>query len=100
MKNVLLHTYPSFNQRRFSDWWVAKVKEDGSYDFNDRCGGITGRGKSGEAGDLYVFSPVEGQVYAYGQKDYRGNGSGIYHRVWQDGEFKICDKLGRVKDEV
>jgi hypothetical protein len=51
----------------------------------------------GDAGDLYVFEPVEGQIYAYGQKDNRGGNTVNTFAKFVGGEFVSCDKLGRVK---
>lgn len=69
---ITLKTYSSFNFRRYSNPWVARVDATGRIIFKPAVGGYTGRYGSGEAGDLYIYAPVEGQVYAYGQKDYRG----------------------------
>lgn len=41
-------------------------------DFSRKVGGYTGAYGKGEAGNLYVSDPVEGRLYTFGQKDYRG----------------------------
>ena len=88
----VINSYSSFNQRRYSDPWVAKVKPDGKPDFSVRCGGYTGRYRSGEEGDLYVTDPIEGAVYAYGQKDYRGNNTELNYAQFTGGEFHLIEK--------
>lgn len=94
-KNVIINTYSSFNQRRYSNPWVALV-EDGKYNFSKKIGEYTGRYGCGEAGELYIYAPVEGQIYAYGQKDYRGKNTEIIFATFANGHFVTCDKLGRV----
>ena len=49
----------------------------------------------GEGGDLVVFEPVVGQVYGYGQKDYRSSRSMVCYAKWDGSGFVRCDKLGR-----
>ena len=93
MKNVILTHYGSYNHRRYGTPWVCKMSEDGKYNFNDRIGTYTG--DCGEAGDLVIFAPVEGQVYGYGQKDYRGGNTEKAFAKWNGEKFVSCDKLGR-----
>ena len=93
----IINSYASFNQRRYSDPWVARVKQDGKLDFSSRCGGYTGRYRSGEEGDLYVTDPVEGAVYAYGQKDYRGNNTEMAYAQFSGGEFRTVEKRDLVR---
>lgn len=82
----IIKSYSEFNQRRYSNPWVAIVdKRTGKIDFSQRVGGYTGAYGKGEAGDLYVIEPIIGAVYAYGQKDYRGSNGG-YSYVQFDGE--------------
>ena len=83
---LVIKEYYSFNQRRYGDPWVAIVKPDGQMDFTVRVGGYTGARGAGEAGALYIAEPVEGRVYAYGQKDYRGNNGGYEYIKILDGE--------------
>lgn len=84
-----IKSYPSFNQRRYSDPWVAIVNpQTAKPDFSRKVGGYTGRYNSGEAGDLYVVQPVEGAVYMYGQKDYRGNNTERKYVQYINGEFR------------
>lgn len=68
------------------------------YDFSQRVGTYTGDGDQGEAGDLVVTEPVEGQVYGYGQKDYRGNNTEKKFAKWTGEKFVPCDKIGRAKE--
>lgn len=39
-----------------------------------------------------------GQVYGYGQKDYRGNGTVKKFAKWDGEKFVPCDKIGKVKE--
>lgn len=66
-------TYESFNHRRYSNPWIAEVIPGTTKpDFSRKVGGYTGAYGKGEAGNLYVSDPVEGRLYTFGQKDYRG----------------------------
>ena len=60
-----------------------------------RVGTYTGNARQGEGGDLVVFEPVVGQVYGYGQKDYRSSRSMVCYAKWDGSGFVRCDKLGR-----
>lgn len=93
-KNVVVKTYYSYNQRRYSLPWVCKV-ENGNYNFEIKVGMYTAN--HGDEGNLIVFTPVIGQVYAYGQKDYRGGKTEKNFIVWNGNEFVPCDKIGTIK---
>ena len=67
----VIKNFEGFNFRRYGNPWVAKVGTDARIDFSQKIGGYTGGYNRGEAGQLYVEYPAEGQIYAYGQKDYR-----------------------------
>lgn len=95
MNNAVINHYYSYNERRYSTPWVCEMTADGKYNFEKRIGTYTGNGRKGEEGDLVVFEPVVGQVYGYGQKDYRGNKTEIGHAKWDGEKFVECDKLGR-----
>lgn len=95
MKNAIIEHFRSYNSRRYSFPWICTMTEKGGYDFSSRVGTYTGR--DGAEGDLVVFEPCEGQVYGYGQKDYRGNNTMVRHALWDGEKFVPCDKLGRVK---
>ena len=71
MQNAVLDSWGAYNQRRYGCPWVCVMRADGSYNFGPRVGTYTGNARQGEGGDLVVFEPVVGQVYGYGQKDYR-----------------------------
>ena len=62
--------FEEFNGRRKSQPWIAKVNKLGKITFAEKIGGYTGAYGKGEAGILYISKPEEGQVYAWGQKDY------------------------------
>ena len=95
--NVLLHKFTAFNERRYGTPWVCKLDERGNYNFSEKVGIYTGNGRRGEAGDLVVFDPDVKQVYAYGQKDYRGGNTVLSYAVWDGTQFHACDKLGKRK---
>lgn len=84
--------YQGFNFRRYGNPWVAKVGTDGKVSFKENVGGYTGGYNKGEAGQLYITNPVEGQVYAYGQKDYRGSNGGYDYIQYNNGEFVTIAK--------
>ena len=89
MKNQTIRTYESFNARRFSNPWIAQVDENGKINFSSKVGAYTGRYSAGSAGDLFVYEPVEGRVYAFGQKDTRGNRGGVEYAIYKDGQFML-----------
>ena len=92
-KNVVLASFGAFNERRYSTPWAAQVTPEG-YDFS--VGTYTGNGRRGEDGDLVVFAPATGAIYAYGQKDYRSaRGSNTQYARWDGQAFQACDKIGR-----
>lgn len=93
IRNAVVEHYFSYNERRYSTPWVCCMTEEGRYDFSKKVGIYTGN--KGEEGDLVVFKPVDGQVYGYGQKDYRGNNTEKNFVRWNGLEFEKCDKLGR-----
>lgn len=95
MQNVVLDSWGAYNQRRYGCPWVCVMRADGSYNFEPRVGTYTGNARQGEGGDLVVFEPVVGQVYGYGQKDYRSSRSMVRYAKWDGSGFVRCDKLGR-----
>ena len=95
VKNVVVEHFYSFNKRRYSTPWVCLMNNHGEHDFSVSVGTYTGNGKNGEEGDLVVYNPVAGQVYGYGQKDYRGNGTIKKYAKWDGVKFVTCDKLGK-----
>lgn len=99
MNMVTISKYGSFNQRRYSNPWVAIVsRETGRIDFSAKVGGYTGGYGKGEAGELYIRDPIVGAVYAYGQKDCRGNNGGYqYVKYIGNGHFKEVEKSDLVR---
>lgn len=95
----VIKTYDEFNPRRYSVPWVAIVNAEGKIDFSVRIGGYTGDSRKGEAGQLYITDPKENTIYAFGQKDYRGNNSSHGYIQFKDGKFisipkaKLIDAL-------
>lgn len=89
----VVEVYESFNKRRYGDPWIAIVdKKTAKIDFSKKVGGYTGERGAGEAGQLYVINPEEGAIYAYGQKDYRGNNGGYQYVKFVNDEFIPIDK--------
>lgn len=84
--------YEEFNARRYGNPWVAIVGKNGKIDFSQKIGGYTGAYGKGEAGELYISDPVEGAVYAYGQKDHRGSNGGYRYVQYSNGEFTEIEK--------
>lgn len=96
--NAIIASFGSFNQRRYGTPWVCTMTTAGGFDFSKSVGTYTGNGYQGEEGDLVVTDPVVGQVYGYGQKDYRGNGTVKKFAKWDGEKFVPCDKIGKVKE--
>lgn len=93
IKNAVIESYYTYNARRYSTPWVCLMTEAGKFDFSKEIGTYTG--EKGEEGDLIVYKPVVGQVYGYGQKDYRGGNTEKNFVKWNGVAFEKCDKLGR-----
>lgn len=87
-----IKTYECFNERRYSNPWVAVVGDDGKINFKQKIGGYTGAYGKGEAGELYITEPVESAVYAYGQKDYRGKNTEYRYIQYRNGQFVPVEK--------
>jgi hypothetical protein len=87
-------TYSAFNERRYSNPWVALVdKNTAKIDFSQKIGGYTGKYNGGEAGELFVINPIENAVYAYGQKDYRQpKNTEVNYCVFKSGIFIDIEK--------
>lgn len=92
----VIKNYDRFNERRYGNPWVARVAANGKIDFENKVGGYTGAYGKGEAGSLYVNDPVEGVVYAFGQKDYRGNNGGYEYIQYKNGEFLKVEKTALI----
>lgn len=92
--NVVVSRFDSYNVRRYSTPWICLMSETGKHDFSKEVGTFTG--DRGREGDLVVFRPVVGQVYGWGQKDYRGNKTVKNFAKWDGSRFVDCDKLGNV----
>jgi hypothetical protein len=94
---TVIRAYGEFNQRRYGNPWVAIVdKATGRLDFTARVGGYTGAYGKGEAGQLYLTEPIEGAVYAIGQKDYRGHNGGYEYVKYTGGQFVPVEKTGLI----
>ena len=96
MNDQVIAHYCEYNPRRYSRPWVCRMTERGEFDFKVKVG--TYSANHGEEGDLIVYEPVDGQVYGYGKKDYRGSNTEIHFALWDGERFILCDKLGKVID--
>lgn len=88
MSFVTVKHFDSFNRRRYSDPWVALSDSNGSPDFSHRAGYYTGGFRTGDAGDLVILDPVEGAVYTWGQKDFRGGNTERGWCVYRNGALE------------
>ena len=82
-KLIKIADYASYNQRRYGTPWIAKFNPvTGRPVFDgDRVGGYTGGYNTGDAGSVYAINPCAGDVYAFGQKDYRGSTRGAAYQI-------------------
>lgn len=95
---VKIKDFEAYNHRRYSRPWVALLV-DAKPDFSVEVGRYTA--KSGDAGELLLVDPQVGQVFAYGQKDYKGRHTEIAYCVYTEkGLVEVpADKLSSV-DEI
>ena len=96
---VKIKDFEAYNHRRYSRPWVALVVDD-KPDFSAEVGRYTS--KSGEAGELVIIDPQVGQVFAYGQKDYKGRHTEIAYCVYTEkGLVDVpADKLSSVQEII
>ena len=96
---VKIKDFEAYNHRRYSRPWVALVV-DAKPDFSAEVGRYTS--KSGEAGELVIIDPQVGQVFAYGQKDYKGRHTEIAYCVYTEkGLVDVpADKLSSVQEII
>lgn len=86
--------YDSFNERRYSNPWVAICDSKCKPNFDKKVGEYTGGYGKGESGDLIVYEPVEGAVYMYGQKDNRKTQHSVREYViFHHGQFWKHSKM-------
>ena len=87
-------SFNSYNTRRYSRPWVCKMTADHQFDFENRVGCYDA--DDGEAGDLVVYNPEVGAIYAYGQKDYRNvRYTWKEFARWTGTEWEACTRTGR-----
>lgn len=96
---VKIKDFEAYNHRRYSRPWVALVV-DAKPDFSAEVGRYTA--KSGDAGELVIVDPQVGQVFAYGQKDYKGRHTEIAYCVYTEkGLVDVpADKLFSVQEII
>ncbi|MEL7608126.1 MAG: hypothetical protein AAGU74_01310 [Bacillota bacterium] len=89
-------TIDSYNQRRYSSPWVARII-DGKYDFKAANSSFTGDTRTGAGGELLLINPVTDGIYAYGQKDHRGNGTYVIFTRFDGEGFATIEKTEAMK---
>lgn len=96
---VKIKDFEAYNHRRYSRPWVALVV-DAKPDFSAEVGRYTA--KSGEAGELVIIDPQVGQLFMYGQKDYRGRNTAVAYCVYTEkGLVDVpADKLSSVQEII
>ena len=96
---VKIKDFEAYNHRRYSRPWVALVV-DAKPDFSAEVGRYTA--KSGDAGELVIVDPQVGQVFTYGQKDYKGRHTEIAYCVYTEkGLVEVpADKLSSVQEII
>lgn len=96
---VKIKDFEAYNHRRYSRPWVALVV-DAKPDFSAEVGRYTA--KSGEAGELVIIDPQVGQLFTYGQKDYRGRNTAVAYCVYTEkGLVDVpADKLSSVQEII
>lgn len=96
---VKIKDFEAYNHRRYSRPWVALVVDD-KPDFSAEVGRYTS--KSGEAGELVIIDPQVGQLFMYGQKDYKGRHTEIAYCVYTEkGLVDVpADKLSSVQEII
>ena len=96
---VKIKDFEAYNHRRYSRPWVALVV-DAKPDFSVEVGRYTS--KSGEAGELVIIDPQVGQLFMYGQKDYRGRNTVTAYCVYTEkGLVDVpADKLSSVQEII
>lgn len=96
---VKIKDFEAYNHRRYSRPWVALVVDD-KPDFSVEVGHYTS--KSGEAGELVIIDPQVGQLFMYGQKDYKGRHTEIAYCVYTEkGLVDVpADKLSSVQEII
>lgn len=96
---VKIKDFEAYNHRRYSRPWVALVVDD-KPDFSAEVGRYTS--KSGEAGELVIIDPQVGQLFMYGQKDYKGRNTVTAYCVYTEkGLVDVPDdKLSSVQEII
>ena len=96
---VKIKDFEAYNHRRYSRPWVAIVV-DAKPDFSVEVGRYTS--KSGEAGELVIIDPQVGQLFMYGQKDYKGRNTVTAYCVYTEkGLVDVpADKLSSVQEII
>ena len=90
-----IKTYSSYNNRRYSKPWAAKVTLDDQKRMKmNFCGLYTA--KDGDAGDLKIDAQ-NGELIAFGQKDGRGNKTKITYAIFENDSLKILEKTEAYK---
>lgn len=84
----------SYNQRRYSKPWIAKVDFSKNPKGEFIWGSWVGDAREGSEG-LLVIEANEGEIIAHGQKDFRGNNTHTTYCQVRDG--KLVELSGKVE---
>lgn len=93
MNKVKLENFGSYNERRYGKPWAAIIIE-GKYDFANCDYILVGDNDFQNGTDLYIKNPKVNTIYAYGQKDYRGNNTFKKYKKYTENGFVDCNILG------
>ncbi len=100
-EKVVLKEVPAFDEERFGNPSVARLRQDGSFSFMNgrnayghpqRVGGYTGREGLGEPGTLFVYAPKEDMVFAVVQENYQTLKTQVSYYQYQKGNFIETDR--------
>lgn len=98
VSNAIIASYSSFNQRRYGTPWVCTMTPAGNTTFRSGSAPTPGTVIRVRRATSLSRTLSSGQVYGYGQKDYRGNGTVKKFAKWDGEKFVPCDKIGQVKE--
>lgn len=91
-QNAVIDSFYTYNTHYYGLPWVCPVDPSGQFHFEREVGHYNA--PKGKEGDLIVYNPVPGQVYAYGQKDYARDQTLKAFALWDGSRFIECDRTG------
>jgi hypothetical protein len=108
MCKTIIRSYGAYSPKQHGTPWVAEVDILGNIIFGGesqkKVGKYSGGYATGNKGDLIIYNPKDGKVYAYGRKNYtrtekpQAKSKDVYFVIYLNGVFKPCDKLGMILD--